>query len=120
MGKRASKLTALATAVTLGLAGAALSTSAIAKQDDHHEHKQAKHKQEKPLPPGLQKKLANGEPLPPGWAKNYRRGDILDRRIFDRGRITVPIDRDGIITVNVDNQLIRLFRDTREIIDILK
>ena len=39
-----------------------------------------KHKKEKPLPPGLQKKLDRGEPLPPGIAKRSLPAD-LDRRL---------------------------------------
>lgn len=80
---------------------------------------QAKNDKDKPLPPGLQKKVANGESLPPGWQKKLRRGDILSRDIYDRGRVVVPVDDKGIVSVQIDGTIFRLYRDTREIIDIL-
>lgn len=80
---------------------------------------QAKNDKEKSLPPGLQKKIAKGDPLPPGWQKKLHRGDVLSRDIYDRGRVVVPVDDKGIISVQIDGTIFRLYRDTREIIDIL-
>ncbi|MCT7940517.1 hypothetical protein [Shewanella holmiensis] len=74
----------------------------------------------KSLPPGLQKKVAEGKPLPPGWQKKLAKGDILSRDIFSRGEIVSPRDRDGRVSVNVDGTVIRVMENTREIIDILK
>ncbi|QSX35012.1 hypothetical protein JYB87_07280 [Shewanella avicenniae] len=71
------------------------------------------------LPPGLQKKAAKGKPLPPGWQKQYHRGDIIERDLYDRGRIVVPLDDKGLITVNIEGTLFKLNQKTREIIDIL-
>ena len=39
--------------------------SVFAKDDQEHKH----HKNDKDLPPGLQKKVNRGQPLPPGWQK---------------------------------------------------
>ncbi|MFY8275183.1 hypothetical protein AAEU32_13740 [Pseudoalteromonas sp. SSDWG2] len=86
--------------------------SGLAQAKDHKE----KHKS---LPPGLQKKVANGGELPPGWQKKLRRGDILSRDIYDRGRIIQPISDDGIIGIQVDDTIIRVINNTREIVDIL-
>lgn len=99
-------------ALITGCAFAALCTSsaALAKHGDH---------KDKPLPPGLQKKVANGEPLPPGWQKKYSRGDILERDIYARGRVVVPVGNDGIISVEIDGTIFRLIENTREIVDIL-
>ena len=74
----------------------------------------------KSLPPGLQKKVAEGKPLPPGWQKKLAKGDILSRDIFSRGEIISPRDREGRVSVNVDGTVIQVMENTREIIDILK
>jgi hypothetical protein len=71
------------------------------------------------LPPGLQKKVDRGEPLPPGWQKKIAKGDILDKNIFRHGKIVVPVDPYGIITVRIDGKLLKLNKNTRKIIDIL-
>ncbi|GAA0788511.1 MULTISPECIES: hypothetical protein [Pseudomonadati] len=74
----------------------------------------------KSLPPGLQKKVAEGKPLPPGWQKKLAKGDILSRDIFSRGEIISPRDKDGRVSVNVDGTVIQVMENTREIIDIFK
>lgn len=76
-------------------------------------------KQHGELPPGLQKKVDSGKPLPPGWQKKYHRGDILARHIYERGKVVVPLDSQGLVTINVDGSLFRLQQKTREIIEIL-
>lgn len=75
---------------------------------------------DKSLPPGLQKKVDSGEPLPPGWQKKLQKGEILDYRVYRRGRIVVPANQQGIITIKVEDRVIRLMEATREIIDILQ
>ncbi len=90
----------------------AVSVTAYAK--DHKEHDKGKS-----LPPGLEKKYDQGKPLPPGWQKKLSKGDILDRDIFDRGRIVAPLGKDGSISIEVDGTVVRLYEDTREIINIL-
>ncbi len=76
-----------------------------------------KHKR---LPPGLHKKAEKGKPLPPGWQKKLSRGDILDKSIYSRGKIVVPLGRDGIISIEVEGTILKLHEKTRKIIDILK
>ncbi|WP_105255740.1 hypothetical protein [Pseudoalteromonas sp. T1lg75] len=73
----------------------------------------------KSLPPGLQKKVANGGDLPPGWHKKYHQGDILDYDIYRRGRVIDAHGHDGVIAIEVDNRIIRLIKNTREIVSIL-
>ncbi len=75
-------------------------------------------KKYKHLPPGLQKKLDRGQSLPPGWQKKVARGEVLDINIYRRGQVFIPVDSHGIITIVVDNKLIRLIRATREILDV--
>ena len=70
------------------------------------------------LPPGLEKKHSQGKPLPPGWQKKLSKGDILDNAIYVRGRIVVPLGKDGSISISVDGTIIKLFEETRIIIDI--
>ena len=83
-------------------------TSVIAKND----------KKDGSLPPGLHKKYDQGKPLPPGWQKKLRRGDILDNSIYARGRVVVPLGKDGSISINVDGTILRLHESTRRILDI--
>lgn len=89
--------------------------SVFAKDDQEHKH----HKKEKGLPPGLQKKVDHGERLPPGWQKKLHRGDVLEHDIYDRGRIIVPLDKDGIISIQVEGALIKLDNNSRKILDIV-
>ncbi len=82
--------------------------------NDHREHGK-----DKSLPPGLEKKHDQGKPLPPGWQKKLSKGDILDQDIFDRGRVVAPLGKDGSISIEVDGTVVKLYENTREIIDIL-
>ena len=70
------------------------------------------------LPPGLQKNHNQGKPLPPGWQKKLRRGDILDNSIYTRGRVVVPLGKDGSISINVEGTVLRLDNKSRRILDI--
>ncbi|MBL4608623.1 MAG: hypothetical protein JKY01_12455 [Pseudomonadales bacterium] len=72
------------------------------------------------LPPGLQMKADNGGSLPPGWKKKLSKGKVLDKNIYDQGKVIKAIDGKGIITVQVDDKVVRLYKATREIVDILK
>lgn len=76
-------------------------------------------KKDSGLPPGLQKKIEKGQPLPPGWQKKLRRGDILDYDIFNRGRVVVPLDKDGRFSIQVEDSIIKLDEKTRMILDIV-
>ena len=72
------------------------------------------------LPPGLQKKAAQGKQLPPGWEKKLKKGNTLDRDIYRQGTVVAPLDPLGLITIRVDDRLIRLHKETRKIINILR
>ncbi|MFV8818839.1 hypothetical protein [Haliea sp. E17] len=71
------------------------------------------------LPPGLKKKVERGGDLPPGWEKKLRVGDVLDYDIYRHGRVIVPVDNDGVVTLEIEGQRLKLGVDTRRIIDIL-
>lgn len=83
-----------------------------AKNDKHNKHNS--------LPPGLQKKHERGQPLPPGWQKKLRKGDILDVDIYHHAKIISPADVHGHITVSIEGHLLRIVKDTRKIVEILK
>ena len=77
----------------------------------------AKHHGEGGLPPGLKMNHERGKPLPPGWQKKLKVGDVLDEQVYAHGQVVAR--GDGVITIRVDDRLIRLAKDTREILDIL-
>lgn len=78
----------------------------------------AKHDKENGLPPGLQKKLDRGQGLPPGWQKKVAVGKVLDRDVYDQG-IVVASDKKGLVTISIGGKLVKLVKDTREIVGIL-
>lgn len=71
------------------------------------------------LPSGLQKNSDQGKPLPPGWDKKISKGDILEDSIFSQGRVIEPIGKDGTISIEVEGKIFKLYKDSKEIIDIL-
>jgi len=74
---------------------------------------------DKGLPPGLHKKADKGKPLPPGWQKKLSKGDILDNSIYARGKIVVPLGKDGTISIEVEGTIFKLHETTRKIINII-
>ena len=76
-------------------------------------------KKGKELPPGLHKKAEKGKPLPPGWQKKLSKGDILDNSIYLRGKIVVPLGKDGTISIEVEGTILKLHEKTRKIINIV-
>lgn len=83
-------------------------TPSYAKPKHKHKH----------LPPGLQKKLDRGQPLPPGWQKKIARGEVLDIHTYRGARVIIPIDRHGVVSILVDDRVVRLIHATREILDV--
>ena len=94
-------LATIATLFTLG--------TAQAKNDKH----------ENSLPPGLEKKVQRGGELPPGWQKKLRRGDILDLEIYRYGIKRPANKNDRYEWLDIDNESIKVLKNTREIIEIL-
>lgn len=87
-------------------------------QKHGHKHGHSQKHKKKRLPPGLQKKVERGGALPPGWQKKVARGQVLDYRVYRQGRVIVPIDKYGAVSIMVDNKVIRLIHATREILDV--
>lgn len=86
-----------------------MSQSVLAKND--------KDKQ-KSLPPGLEKKVAQGKPLPPGWQKKLSVGEVMEREIYQRGKV-VTRDDNGLVTISVEGEIFKVIENTREIVEIL-
>ena len=74
---------------------------------------------DKGLPPGLHKKAEKGKPLPPGWQKKLSKGGILDKSIYSRGKIVVPLGKNGTISIEVEGTILKLHETTRKIIAII-
>nr|WP_193988365.1 hypothetical protein [Lelliottia steviae] len=90
------------------------------KHHKHHEHYDRYDRYSyRDLPPGLYKKVGHGGRLPLGWYKRYHHGDILDRDIYRHGRVIKRRNRNGIIAIEIDDRLIHLVHDTREILSIV-
>lgn len=81
---------------------------------------EAKSDKEQSLSPGLQKRIARGEQLPPGWQKKLNLGEKLDADIYHNAHIVVPVDHHGIITVQIEDKIVRLIKASREIVEILQ
>ncbi|CAI3959150.1 hypothetical protein WE348_10610 [Alteromonas macleodii] len=74
---------------------------------------------DKSLSPGIEKKYERTGELPPGWEKKLAVGNRLDRDIYNHARIIVPLGEDGLVTVRIENKVVRLIQATREIVEIL-
>lgn len=81
---------------------------------------EAKPDKEKSLPPGLQKKIERGDELPPGWQKKLTVGESLDEVVYQSAEVIVPIDDHGMVTIEVEERLVKLVEASREIVEILE
>ncbi|MCK4838217.1 MAG: hypothetical protein KAS94_05400 [Desulfobulbaceae bacterium] len=79
----------------------------------------AKKGKNKSLPPGLQKKVERGKSLPPGWQKKLSKGQVVDREVYAGGKVIVPLDPLGIVTIKIDDKILRVMEKSRRIVDIL-
>ena len=68
---------------------------------------------------GIENKYERTGELPPGWEKKLTVGKRLDRDLYGHARVVVPLDNDGLITVRIENKVVRLIQATREIVEIL-
>lgn len=82
-------------------------------------HGKQKDKGNKQLPPGLEKNVQRGKSLPPGWQKKIAPGKILEKEIYAHGDIIVPLDPLGIVTIKIDDKLLRVHEKSMEILEIL-
>ena len=86
------------------------------------QYKKIKSEKQKDIPPGLQKKVNNGGTLPPGWQKKIEKGEVVNSTILSNGRIvTSKYPRIKNTEVyEVENRVFRIYKNTKEILDILK
>lgn len=91
-------------------------------KDKDYSDKKIKSEKQKDIPPGLQKKVNNGGTLPPGWQKKIEKGEVVNSTILSNGRIvTSKYPRIKNTEVyEVENRVFRIYKDTKEILDILK
>ena len=81
---------------------------------------EAKPDKEKPLPPGLQKKLYRGGELPPGWQNKLIVGEYLDYEVYRKAGLVVPSGKTGVVNVQIEDRSVQVIEATREIIEILE
>ena len=100
------------------LACLAIASSVIAKNDK-------KEKKQKGMPPGLEKKIERGGNLPPGWQKKLVKGEVIDEGLYDIAILLpnkpsehYPLTK-GTELLRIENRIIRIKNDTKEILEIL-
>ncbi len=79
----------------------------------------AKKDKGKQLPPGLQKKVERGQSLPPGWQKKLAKGEVMDKNVYQQSQVVVPLDSRGLVTIRIEGKLVKLYKATREIVEVL-
>ena len=96
-----------------------LATPALAKNEK-------KIKKQKNLPPGLEKKVERTGQLPPGWKKKVNTGQVLDPKVYEFGKKNIVKAEDyslkpkkGTEVFKIEDRVIRIKKDTKEIIEIL-
>lgn len=79
------------------------------------------------LPPGLQRRVDRGEGLPPGWANRVEVGKPLPEDIYKNAtaippqlKKQLPAAPEGVQDILVEDQIIRVVEQTREVIDSLR
>lgn len=73
----------------------------------------------KQLPPGLAKNVRLGKSLPPGWQKKIAPGKVIEKDIYMQGKIVAPLDPLGIVTIKIDDKVLRVHEKSMEILEIL-
>jgi len=96
-----------------------IAVSAYAKKED-------KGKKQKNMPPGLEKKLERTGQLPPGWQKKIAKGEVLDPSLYKMGKPIKSKSKDkslkpetGTELLQIEDRIIRIKKDTKEILDII-
>jgi hypothetical protein len=86
---------------------------------------QSQDKKKKKLPPGLQKKLDRGGSLPLGWQNKVTKGEVLSEELYAQAEplpdaliLQLPKAQDGTVTVRIEGKIIRIYKSTREILDV--
>jgi hypothetical protein len=87
-------------------------------KNKNHDNKGKDH-QYSSLPPGLQKKVANGGSLPPGWQKKVDNGQVFSPELRHYSKRSPYPSPKGTSTYLLENKVIRVMDATNEIVDVL-
>ncbi len=68
----------------------------------------------------MPKKVTSTPIQQPGWQKKLAVGKNLDQDVYNRAQVLKPIDKNGIMTITVDNRVIRLVKANRKVVEIVK
>jgi hypothetical protein len=95
------------------------------KKNKKDKKKNKKHKN-KPLPPGLQKKIDRGWELPPGWQDKVQKGQVLPPELYEKSEplpdelvLKLPKLPEDVEVILLENKAVKIMRKTQEILDIL-
>ena len=84
------------------------------------------HKNQKSLPPGLQKKYERSGELPPGWQKKIIKGEVLAPEIYTVAKHypVNPVDYHlkvikGTELLRLEDRILRIVNDTRVVLDVI-
>lgn len=69
-------------------------------------------------PQGVEKKR-DVAALPDGWRKQLSEGEVLTYELFRHGKVVYRDAATGTVAVRLENKVVRLVEQTREIVDIL-
>jgi hypothetical protein len=87
-------------------------------QGEQHDNK-GHEKQYSDLPPGLQKKVANGGSLPPGWQKKLTNGQVFSPELRAYSRHSTYPSPKGTSDYILEDKVIRVMDSTNVILDVL-
>lgn len=96
------------------------------KKDDNDDDAQGEHhgnkghdKKYSDLPPGLQKKVANGGSLPPGWQKKVSNGQVFSPELRTYSKRSPYTSPKGTSDYILEDKVIRVMDSTNVILDVL-
>jgi len=52
-------------------------------------------------------------------AEKISKGSVLDEEVYNHGKVVVPKDSNGIITIKADDRVIRLIHATSKTVEVL-
>ncbi len=87
-------------------------------QGEHHDNK-GHEKQYSGLPPGLQKKVANGGSLPPGWQNKVSNGQVFSPELRTYSKRSPYPSPKGTSDYILEDKVIRVMDSTNVILDVL-
>ncbi|AXR07234.1 hypothetical protein D0Y50_13275 [Salinimonas sediminis] len=71
------------------------------------------------MPHGMDDKIALQSELPSNWQAQLAKGEVLDVELFRQGRVVYRDASNGLVALRLENKLVRMVEQTREIVDVL-